>query len=42
MDQPRRLIFGEAGLEAEPGETAGAETGDADLEAGAAEGGVVH
>jgi hypothetical protein len=42
MDQPRGLILGQAGLETQPAEAAGAKPRNADLEAGAAEGGVVH
>ena len=42
VDQPRRFVLGLAGFQAEPGKAAGAEAGDADLEAGLAEGGVLH
>ena len=40
--QPRRLLLALAGLEPKPREPAGAKAGNADAEAGAAEGGVVH
>ena len=42
VDQPRGFVLGLAGLQAEPGEAAGAEAGDADAQAGVAEGGVLH
>ncbi len=42
VDQPRGLVLGFPGLQAEPGKPAGAEAGDADAEVGFAEGGVDH
>src|SRR5262249_34919532 len=42
MNEPRGFVLALAGLEAQPGEAAGAQPRDADTEAGAAEGGVVH